>query len=332
MPVPTQCQGIAAEIDQLVADKQDLQSQLPGLTGAEKFQVLAQINRLTTQINAANTRLNACILAFSPGYVVDLVILDLVPGGSVLLPVTGHMWALSPPSFQSVFESEPSQNGSCSFVHGPTTNALIGFSVDEAGSPSFNGQIFRSGTLSALPTSSAGFAKPTIEIVAAPSVQIPASTVTAPASIPGLPAGVTLSGPPTATLTSGAITIAATGTFATTFVFPVTIPFTYTVSVTVTPSGDINTPGRICAVSKSGPGTLTTTAGGIIGLVFGLAAPGLEPNITGTVVPGIEAAVNALILSSVSGAIPPGAVVSMRRITITPSGISLLPAVGRFLP
>ena len=335
MPVPSQCQGIADELEQLNAEKRDLQSQLEGLAGPEKWKIVAEIARIMTKIQATSGRLDACVLAFGPGYRVDIVLLDLVPGGSVAQPVTGHICALFPPGRQNVVESVAALTGTCTFVHPPTSPppAAIGLSVDEQGSAIFDGQLFRSGTLGALPASSTGFPAPTVEIVAAPPVQIPASMVTAPASIPGLPSGVTLSGPPTAMLSSGAITIAVTGTItATIFSFTVAVPFSYALSVTLTPSGDVNNPARVCSVRQLGPGTLTTTAGGLLGLIFSFAAPGLEPSVTSTVVPGIEAAINALILSSVAGAVPAGAVVSMRRIVITASGIALFPAVGRFLP
>src|SRR5207248_2850882 len=113
---------------------------------------------------------------------------------------------------------------------------------------------------------------------------------------------------------------------------PLTIPFAYTLTFALAPSGDINTPTRICAVLRMGPGVLTTTAGGLLGLIFRLAAPAIEPAITPIVVSGLEAAINSIILSAVTGAVPPGAIVSMRRIVITPSGLALFPAVGRFLP
>ena len=334
MPIPSQCKLLAAELEELKARKEDLQSQLPGLAGSQKWQVLAGVASLTRKIQAAANRLDACILAFGPGYRVDVVIIDLA--GSVVLPVTGHIWHLFPPNGQSLVESEAAQNGSCAFVHPPTfPTGSIGLSIDEQGSAIFTGELFRSGALGALPGASAGFPHPTVEIVTPASVAVPASMITAPASVPGLPPSVTLSGAPSITLMSGAVAVAVTGTFATTLPIvgsPLTIPFAYTLTFALAPSGDINTPTRICAVLRMGPGLLTTTAGGLLGLIFRLAAPAIEPAITPIVVSGLEAAINSIILSAVTGAVPPGAIVSMRRIVITPSGLALFPAVGRFLP
>jgi len=155
MPIPSQCKLLAAELEELKARKEDLQSQLPGLAGSQKWQVLAGVASLTRKIQAAANRLDACILAFGPGYRVDVVIIDLA--GSVVLPVTGHIWHLFPPNGQSLVESEAAQNGSCAFVHPPTfPTGSIGLSIDEQGSAIFTGELFRSGALGALPGASAG--------------------------------------------------------------------------------------------------------------------------------------------------------------------------------
>jgi hypothetical protein len=339
MAIPSQCEEIEALLQELKDKKEDLQSQLPELAGPQKWKALADIAELNGKIQATTDRLNDCIRAFGPGYRVDVNILDLVPGGSVTLPVTGHIWFLSPPSGQSLAESVSAQNDTCAFVRPPISpSGSIGFSVDEQGSLSFDGELFRSGVLTALPTASTGFPAPTIEVVTPPPFRIPAAKVTPPASIPGLPTGVTLSGPPALVLSSGAMTLTAIGTFATTLAifgssFPVTILFAYTLTFNLVPSGDINTLARLCAVRPTGPAGLVATAGGVAGtILFNLAASSLEPSITSMVVPLVETAINSLILTEVSAAVPPGAIVSMRRIVITPTGVSLFLAVSRFLP
>lgn len=336
--IPTQCKAIKTELEELEAEKAGLQSQLPGLAGREKWEALQEIANITRRIVATGDRLNDCIRAFAPAYRVGVVVLDFVPQGSVVLPVTGHLWYLSPPTGQNLMESVPTQNDICDFVRSPISpTGSVGLSVDEQGSPVFDGQLFRSGTLSQLPAASTGLPVPTVEVIAAPPVMVPWSMVTAPASVPGLPPGVTLTGPPSVTPTPPPITVTATGTFATTSTifgisFPVAIPFTYTLTFGLAPSGDINTPARICAIRPTGPGMLTTGAGGLIGLIFILAAPLLEPSITGTVVPILETSINTTILAAVAGAVPPGSVVSMRRIAISMLGLRFFPAVARFLP
>src|SRR5882672_3048724 len=100
--IPAQCIAIKSELDGLQEDKKDLQSQLPGLAAEEKWAALRAIAGITQRIFATSDRLNDCIRAFGPAYRVDIVVLDLVPGGSVVLPVTGHLWYLAPPTGQSL--------------------------------------------------------------------------------------------------------------------------------------------------------------------------------------------------------------------------------------
>ncbi|MGH7129092.1 MAG: hypothetical protein ACREIV_11025 [Planctomycetaceae bacterium] len=99
----------------------------------------------------------------------------------------------------------------------------------------------------------------------------------------------------------------------------------------------MNNVAEICLVVPSGA-TLTTTLGGLLGLIFGFVAPAIEPTITATVVPAIQAALNAGIVSAAPAALGrplrPGIdVMSMRRVSISPAtmgSITFFPAIGAY--
>jgi hypothetical protein len=105
----------------------------------------------------------------------------------------------------------------------------------------------------------------------------------------------------------------------------------------------MNVVTRVCDVTATKTGTLTTTLGGLSGYYFNmLFAPIFAPSITDAVVAFIrDSVLNPAILAAAAGALglnalPPGMVVSMRRVTIIPGGttpgIRFFPSLGSFGP
>jgi hypothetical protein len=150
--VPIPCQALKQRLDELEAEKTGLQAELRKAAGTEKWDVLRAIANVTRGIDATNKRLTDCITAFGNPYRVDLVLSDLVPGGSVIRPVTGHLWYQASPTSHTLVESVPDQNDTCVFARSGVPSAgTIALSVDEDGSLTFDGPLFRSGALGRLP-------------------------------------------------------------------------------------------------------------------------------------------------------------------------------------
>jgi hypothetical protein len=340
--VPAQCKAIEADLKNLQLEKANLEAELLAATGLQKWRLMRGIGVTNRRIAETGDRLNQCARIFAAPYRVDIVLTDLVPGGSVTRPVTSHLWYLTPPSVQTLVESEPAQNDTCVFAHSayaPAPTGSIGLSVDEEGSPMFNGPLFLSGPLTELPLVSAGRPAPTVAIEVAPVVTIPSSAII------GLqpPASTLfhLNGSPSISLGSGVLTVRAAGTFEASPADPpidefldslarlrgdppprTTYAFDYTLSLDLLPSDDINTPGRVCAVRPLG----AVLTGGRPASNNQIAA-----SITQALLPRLELTLNAIVLGAF-GPLPAGSVPSVRKFVLTATGVRFFPAVGRFLP
>ena len=67
------------------------EAELLAASGLQKWRVMRAIGATDRLIAATNDRLNQCVRIFASRYRVDIVLSDLVPGGSVTRPVTGHL-------------------------------------------------------------------------------------------------------------------------------------------------------------------------------------------------------------------------------------------------
>lgn len=223
----------------------------------------------------------------------------------------------------------------------PPTSACAVLVNDTSTSPV--GDWIRSGVLSALPPSPATPSIITIQPVPISPAMVAAATAGAvlpPTIVPGwvrwlcgaVSAGayiplVAFLPPPTVTLGTGSITVTVTGRLSVrTFYFSVTTS-TFTLSTTLTPapSGDPEVPSRILSMTVTGPSRLSAMS----------AFPGLGLFLSSVVASQVESLVNATILargqaaaSALGWQLTPTAVISARKVTVLPSGITLQPIVG----
>lgn len=196
------------------------------------------------------------------------------------------------------------------------------------------GDVLRTGSVASLPPSPA-----TPVVITIPPVLIPAATLTGLAAgftVPptAVPSGIqiasafatggtfiplTFSLPPvTVTLTSGAITVAATGTVrARQFFFSVnTLPFGFSATFTITPSGDAVNTSRVLSIvaSSSAVTGLTTVLGPLAPILANMLASFLESTVN-----SIISTRAASAASSLGMALAPSAVISAHKITIVAS-------------
>jgi hypothetical protein len=303
--------------------------------------------------------LEQCILRNAPGYETEVAILP-ASGATVSLPAEGQLWELRPPSGQREIESRTITfpGGRIKFVHaGSISGASIGVSIREPASSTSNGPLFRSGPLASLPPGSPADPAGLIEIGAAASVVVSSATLAAlplpsvPFSPPGTPLPITITAIAPRTLGTGTITIAVGGTAIVsqtllntiglgTIVGPgVSMPvgFVYTPTFGLVPSANMNDVGEAIVVVASGPGTLVaaTALGPGFDLVLNLIAPLVEPVLRPFATNAIQGPLNAAIPPLAASAlglpsVPPGVVLSLRRIVITPSGVSFFPSMGAY--
>lgn len=334
MPVPTQCQHIADEITTLEGERESVK----GLTTHEKWAALHRNALILKQITQKRAQLEQCVASNTTGYETEVVVLDVT--GAAVLPADGRLWNLAPPATQAVVESKSVHNGRISFVHaGSIPNRSIGISIHEGANPTFNGPLFRSGPFASLPPGSPGDPAGLIEIGIVAGVPVSSAALMAslpPASSIPVPTGVAVTsvalslGSGTATLLVGATLTASLG-----FLGPLIIPFTYALTFAIAPSFNMNVVTEVCVLTPTGAGSITTPLGGVANFILGFIAPSIEPMLTTTVVGAVQGALNSIIIATAATAVglpalPAGVVVSMRRIVITPAGVSLFPAVGAY--
>jgi hypothetical protein len=345
MIVPPECRPIADEIDDLEAEKLTLQETLAGLSGNDRWSTLQDIATIKGRISDKRQALDQCVLAHLPGYETEVVVFDLT--GNSAPPYVGHLWQLVPPSSQSLRETRAVQAGHITFMNsGSFPGSSIGVSIHDDPGSIFPGAMFRSGPLSALPPGSPADPAGLIEIgIPATPPPIPSATINA--GLPALPMTVSMSGPLgmasvtiatlALTLGTGSVTLAvgATTTLALGIFGSSTLPFTYTLTFAIVPSLNMNDVTEICAVAPSGPGTLTTPLGVLPASLLSVAAQWIEPQIRASVVTTVQTALNAAILATAASTVgqaslPPGVVVSMRRVVVAAGGIVFFPALGAY--
>lgn len=342
MTVPVACQPIADQIDELRSAKKDLQDTLPGLAGQERWEVLSQIAQIEANIKKSQKALDQCVIANAPGYRTEVDVFDL--SSSVVLPFTCRLWQLVPPTSQNLDETRQVQGGIVTFANGGSyAGTSIGVSVHDDPGSVFTGAMFRSGPLSSLPPGAPADPAGLIEIgVPTTPPLVTAATITA--GLPALPMTVPVAGPfgvTSVTITSitpifGPGTITLTIGATTTAILGITLPFAYTLTVSLAPSLNMNVVTEICVVTTpGGPGTLATPLGSFFSTMLGVIGIIIEPRIRAMVVATVQTALNAAILAAAATAIgqaalPPGVVLSMRRVVVTSGGIVLFPAFGAF--
>jgi hypothetical protein len=346
MVVPPECSALNDEVDRLTAVTSDWPIEDSGFPKPG-------LGVLLRQLAEKRAALAACIAQHPRGYQTQVVVRDFSTGGTTLsLPVRGVRWELAPATgLQHVLEVQTVQNQTLAFwgPGSPGPDRSVGMSIHDGPNLLFQGPLFRSGALLALPPGAPEDPAGLIEIGIPnppPPIQLPRInsmlpgvgavlstsppvTVAAPAPVVTLAAG-TDDTPGTATLQlSGTVQLPGP-------IGPVPIPFRFSVTFTITPSADMNDTTRVCTVAATTPASLTTTAPEPLGSLFALAAQTLGPLLTGRVFQLLQdSALNPAILTGVAAAfglpaLPTGVVVSMRSIVTHPTEVRLFPALGAF--
>lgn len=223
-------------------------------------------------------------------------------------------------------------NSDCSNL---AVSRSIGFSVQESSRVPFDtGWLFRSGSFDTLPTGP-------IEIVIAGPRDIPGSEL--PGMLPATPFDVDPNDPDTkvtafaATLAQGGIDFTATGTTKKT---GVVVGFRYTGRLVLFPSADVAaaeteaigvTVSNPVMVFLPGPSVTSAIEAELMNLLRVFIMHEVGPQIR----TGIENRVNAGIIASMSrefpgGVWPPGVILSVRAVAITPTYVRVVGALGAF--
>jgi hypothetical protein len=340
MPVPPQCQLLVDEIDNL----QGQIVEVGELVGDARWKAVANNLNVQQQITAKQQKLKACLIAFG-GFSTQVVVLNLTAGGggAVTQPLNGTLWRLS--AVASLVENQTvqsGQGGQLSFVNGPCDplGALLAVSVDEAPNATFTGPLFRSGAMETLFDGAPGNPTGAITIVIPGPVTVSAAQVAtafAAAKIPAVPNLTISSITPTLGTPAGSLTLTIAG------VALGYLSLTYNYVCTVVPSRNMTTvETKICTVVAS-PGTIVSAslAGAASGSLFWTAMfeAGkfvVEPLLRAAVTLAVEDAVNTAIVTAAATALgrplTTFETISMRRVVITASGISLFATIGTFGP
>ncbi|HEX2400951.1 MAG TPA: IPT/TIG domain-containing protein [Mycobacterium sp.] len=340
MPVPPQCQTLVDEIDQLEAQIVEVGE----LVGEARWQAVAKNLNIQQQIANKQQKLKACLIAFG-GFSTQVVVLNLTAGGggAVTQPLSGTLWRLSavasPVENQTV---QSSQGGQLSFVNGPCDplGALLAISVDEAPNATFTGPLFRSGAMETLYDGAPGNPTGAITIVIPGPIVVTAAQVAAAFAAAKIPAVANLtitSITPTVGTPAGSLTLTIAG------VALGVLPLTYNYVCTVVPSRSMTAvETKICTVVAA-PGTIASAslAGAVTGSLVGTALfeggkAAIEPLLRAAVTVAVEDAVNTAIATAAANALgrplTTFETISMRRVVITASGITLFPTIGIFGP
>jgi hypothetical protein len=348
MAVPPECNDLNKEVDQLIEVIDDWPIEDSGFP---KPGLAVMLNQLADKKAALDT----CIAQHPRGYQTQVVVRDFSTGGSTLsLPVRGIRWDLAPGGgLQHVLEGNSVENQAISFwgTGSATPDRSIGLSFHDAPNILFQGPLFRSGPMPALPAGSPENPAGLIEIVI-PNPPPPIDVAPINSVLPAVGTVLSTSPPvsvaapaPTLTLssagsedTSGTATLQLSGTvqLSDSPIGSVTVPFQFSVTFTITPSGDMNAVTRVCKLTATAPARLTTSAPEPLGSFFSLFAHTLTAMLTDRVFDLIQDSIlNPAILRAVAGAfgltdLPAGVVVSMRRVMILPTGVAFFPALGAF--
>lgn len=281
----------------------------------------------------------------------------LFAGGS--LAVTGTLWDCwlqstgSPHEHEDLWETQAvggGTNGRITFVNGPgvlVNGHAIALSLED---PTMPGKIFRSGAnYNGLPPGASAPGGPVpqsglIEALCGNLVSMSPAAVSA--ALPAVPfspsADTTITAIPIPLFAANNITITVTGT--TTHGLTAPVGFTYTININFAPSTSEFHPGTVIDVLR-GASSITfgspSVAGSIEAFVLNLVSGWIDSAVTPSVIAGISTAVNASVLANAAATVgkaggtssttlPPGVVLSLRNIMVTPSGIGALPALGAY--
>jgi hypothetical protein len=334
LPIPPECEGFADEIQQLKDSKRDI-GDVPYKDKAAAINKNLQIQEQIVQLQE---KLNHCIVAFGGAYSTDVVIFD-VGGGPVTFPLEA---TLSGFGFGSPIEQRQVSGGRLTFNHDPPPPDAASFSVsiDEAPNPTFSGPLFRSNPLQSLPPGSPGNPTGAITIVIPAPVNIlPGTVAAAPVPLPAI-AGFRVTSAIT-TLGVGVIKVVLTGLVLT------WLPVAFTYNFSLTPSRDMTAPATtivdvvpvsgVLSVLGLGLGGATGSPSGFgAGFLLSAGLRAVGPLISAAITPAVSTAINKMIVAAAAtalgGPLTPFQTISMRKVTILPTGIGFSPTFCTFGP
>lgn len=342
MDVPPDCRTLDQDVRQLIEltsgwPIEDSGFPKPGL--GEQLRALAD----------KEAALAYCIAQHPRGYQTQVVVRDLSTGEAApLLPVRAVRWDLAPASgLQHVLEIEAVQDEKVSFwgsgAAGPDRS--IGVSVHDAPNLQFPGPLFRSGALPALPPSTPENPAGLIEIVI-PRSPPPIQGTTINSALPAVgtvlstsPVVKVVDPPPTVSLTADTEDTPGTATLVLSCTVELppagTVPFQFSVTFRITPSADMNDATKVARADVTTDATVTTSTTGPIAAVFALTAQTLVTLVRPQVLDYLNAVLNDAIRAAIAAAfgfpvLPPDVIVSMRRIAVHSTEVSVFPALGAF--
>ena len=331
-PIPTKCQPIETQLNALQANAQTLRADAQAAVGQVAWTKLGQLALVLQDIDRTQSELDACVAAHTGDVVYEVVFID--GGGG---PATGdrvaHLWdmSVSPPTRLA---SVPVEGGNFAFT-GPAPAGNIAVGVE--GTAAKAGPDFRSGPISP----PAGGSSPRIEIVTGPTVTITPDDLTRWLSLLSFEARRidtaqgTLEVTTTkiaAALGSGSIKLSGVGTVQRMGLDTQASTISASVSIDLVPS---TTPAGIFPIESKKLGNPEVTVGGPLAIFGTVAGVVLGAGLWDVILNQVreiardqmaEATARALALAK----LPPDTTLSLRSVSITPSGITFQPMLGAF--
>ncbi|HEU4355675.1 MAG TPA: hypothetical protein VFT27_08815 [Actinomycetota bacterium] len=344
MPIDPACQPIADSIATLQATRDSIQAGLPPMAPLDRWKGLAQMGDLSRQIAELQIQLDSCQRQHAASYEAEVVIFD-ISGGP---PTTrqASLWHLDPAG-ASVLEQTTLSGAGLSFT--PPSVGPVGITIQQT-NPSVRGLDFRSGPLEELPRKSTSDPAGRVEIVLGPvltftsdqiegwlsALSLPQHTSTplntplfsASADIVWSAVGMRLATGTMRFTASGTVTV--TGPLVGTQSAPFSLELPIRFGLPVTPGSGIG-----CEVLMAANPNPSLTVGGQLGAIVNPIAPFFFDFCGGAALGALRSELNDVLEESIArlfglADLTRVPVVSLRHFDITPSAVTIQPALGAF--
>jgi hypothetical protein len=344
-PVPSACQPLADRVSELEQQYAAAAGQAAASTGAQAWTALAHAGPLLQQLDDARADLDACVKTHSAAVTATVAVID-AGGGPAVGPQSATLWDLSG-STPLAAETVVIQDGAFGFAGPLPAAAAVSLAPDRSADTSLIGVDFRSGTLPQPLTS----AQPHLELVLAPPLTISARKLrewaaafsATPQSLGNVGAIVgsvsALLTTPALTVAPGVVRVDLTGTVSRAggglLGLPATLPFAASVALTITPATDPSAT-ELVAVALAGQNPITLSVPGvdpIVQTILPLLTPFVGDAIRTSVAVWINQLAPAAIARSLAlPSLPEGTQLSLTRITVDETGITVQPVLGALGP
>jgi hypothetical protein len=342
MPIDPTCQPIAASLAELESERDAARATLDRLAPTERWQAFATIGECDRKLAEGQRQLDECQRRQVARYDAELAVFDTSGGSPGSRSAT--LWRMGDGE-PAVLETAPIDEGAFSFA-APPADATLGLTIQETGDPAVTGLDFRSGPLHELPRTAPSDPSARVELVSTPiialgeedvarllgSLALPLRTST-PLAAPIGSFDVEVSAL-AASLLVGEIHLHATGTAtagggaggAVSAPFSLELPLA--VALPVTPDLD-----HTIELRRTGSPTLT--ASGALGALLTPLAPLVGGFVADAALPGLRRAIDDAVPRAVAATfglvdLPPGSVVSLRRVEVAPQALTIAAALGAF--